>query len=62
MQLSDENVTLFQELYFKRFGVALSRTEAHEKGEALVSLFKIVYSPMTKDRQNNEYKYEQGQT
>jgi hypothetical protein len=48
MQLSNESTQEFKRLYKKSFGVDISDEEAREKGEALVGLFSIIYSPILK--------------
>lgn len=45
--LSTEQVTKFQMIYQKRFGKAISREEAYEKGAKLMRLVEIIYKPMT---------------
>jgi hypothetical protein len=49
MVLSDEDITKFQLLYKKRFGIELNKKDAYEKGIKLLSLLKSTYRPMTKD-------------
>jgi len=48
MHLTDEQITKFQQLYKKRFGVEISRARAHEEGIKLVRLMQLIYKPMTK--------------
>jgi hypothetical protein len=46
MVLSDEQVEQFRQLYFKRFGKAISKEDAYEQAIKLISLVKIIYKPM----------------
>lgn len=47
--LSTERITQFQTLYKNRFGKAISREEALEKGAKLIRLVEIIYKPMTEE-------------
>ena len=49
MQLLDEDIKKFQELYKSHFGMDISRQEALEKGTKLVRLMQLVYKPMTQE-------------
>lgn len=46
--LSDEQITKYQTIYKKRFGVEISREEAYEQGIKLIRLIEIIYKPITK--------------
>lgn len=48
MQLSDEHIARFQELYLKRFGKEISREDAQKKGAKVLRLMALIYRPMTK--------------
>lgn len=52
MRLSKEAIKEFKEIYYKEFGKTISDEEAQEKGQNLLSLFKIIYRsiPMDKNR------------
>lgn len=45
--LSEQDVTNFQTLYKKEFGIDISREQALEEGLKLVGLIGNVYQPMT---------------
>ena len=45
--LSEKQITKFQTLYKNRFGVAISREQAYEKGIKLIRLVKLIYKPIT---------------
>jgi hypothetical protein len=51
--LSEQDVTDFQLLFKKEFGIEISRDEALEEGLKLVSLMQNVYQPMTQE-ENDE--------
>jgi len=51
--LSEQDVTNFQSLFKKEFGIEISRDEALEEGLKLVSLMQNVYQPMTQE-ENDE--------
>lgn len=42
MQLSDQQISEFQELYRDEYGEELSQEEAREKGAYLVNLFEVL--------------------
>lgn len=46
--LSDEQITKYQAIYKRRFGVEISRKEAYEQGIKLIRLIEIIYQPITK--------------
>ncbi len=50
MQLSEQKIKQFQELYKNRFNVELSKQEALEKTEKLIRLFELIYKPITKQQ------------
>ncbi|PIY58641.1 MAG: hypothetical protein COY98_00955 [Candidatus Yonathbacteria bacterium CG_4_10_14_0_8_um_filter_43_17] len=50
MQLADEHIKEFQVLYQKHFGVAISTSEALEKGIQLIRLMEIVLKHEAKKR------------
>lgn len=45
--LSEQDVTNFQTLYKKEFGIDISREQALEEGLKLVGLVGNIYQPMT---------------
>lgn len=45
MHLTDEQVASFQELYFKTFGVSISKEDALVQGLALLRLVKVLSTP-----------------
>ena len=52
MELTDEQIEKFQELYKTRFGIDISYEDAKDRGLKLIRLVKVVYNPITKE----EYK------
>lgn len=46
--LSNKQITRYQTIYKKRFGVEISREEAYEQGIRLFRLIEIIYKPITK--------------
>jgi hypothetical protein len=58
MILSSKNIQVFQDLYFKRFGIRINEKQAREKGLNLVVLLDLVYKPIKrsdhKQSLNNE--------
>jgi hypothetical protein len=47
MNLTDQQITKFQEIYKARFHKDLSRGEALEKGLKLARMMQLIYKPMT---------------
>jgi len=47
--LSEQDVTNFQSLFKKEFGIEISRDEALEEGLKLVGLINNIYQPMTQE-------------
>ncbi len=45
MNLSDRQITKFQELYYNRFGEKINREVALEQGIKLVRLMELVFKP-----------------
>jgi hypothetical protein len=43
MQLTDEQIKKFQEIYLQSFGKKINGTEALKKGASLVRLYDITY-------------------
>lgn len=56
MQISEDQLNKFINLYQQRFGIELDRQSAYEKAAKLVQLMKIVYKPITK---NDYEKYQE---
>lgn len=52
--ITETDVTEFQELYRKRFGVPIEHDEAYKKLTLLVRQMEIVYQPITRS-QYEEY-------
>jgi len=55
--LSEQDVTNFQSLFKKEFGIEISRDEALEEGLKLVSLMRNVYQPMTQEEHDEIEKH-----
>ena len=45
MQISDEHLEKFKEVYFKEFGEKLTRQEAFEKALRLINLIRVITRP-----------------
>jgi len=57
MQLSNEQIKDFQDLYEKNFGIKIGRDVAIEEGMKLVRLMQIVYQPITqKDLESVQHR------
>jgi len=54
MRLSKKAIKEFKEIYWKELGKKISDEEAQEKGQRLLSLFKIIYRPIPKDNFHNK--------
>lgn len=54
MRLSKEAIEEFQEIWYEEFGGKISEEKAREKGESLISLFKIIYRPIPKPKEARE--------
>jgi len=52
MGLSNEAIEELKEIYRKKFNEELSDADARETGESLISLFKVIYRPIS-ERNNN---------
>ncbi|TKJ35665.1 MAG: hypothetical protein CEE38_13710 [Planctomycetes bacterium B3_Pla] len=48
MRLSKEAIREFKDIYYKEFKEKISDKEAQEMGANLLSLFEIVYRPISK--------------
>ena len=59
MQLSDEKIKKFQELYKQKFSEELSHEEAAEQYVKLVRLVQLVYVPITQEDVDALAQYEQ---
>jgi hypothetical protein len=57
MRLSKEAIEEFKKIYYKEFGKALSDEEAQEKGQNLLSLFKIIYRPIPRPKNDKEIEH-----
>ena len=49
MGLSKKAIKEFKKIYFKEYGEKISDEIAKEKGQRLLSLFKIIYRPIPED-------------
>jgi hypothetical protein len=49
MALSEKAIKEFKEIYFKEYNKMLSDEEAQDKGQRLITFFKIVYRPIPDD-------------
>jgi len=54
MRLNKEAIKEFKKIYYKEFGEKISGPEAQEMGANLLSLFKIIYRPISKTDQSND--------
>jgi hypothetical protein len=50
MELTNEQIEKFQQLYKQRFGEDISYEEAADRGLKLVRLVRLVYKPITKEQ------------
>lgn len=56
MRLSKKAIKEFKEIYYKEFGRTISDEEAQEKGQSLLSLFKIIYRPIPTEKNDRTKK------
>lgn len=56
MQLSQQHIEEFQQLYQRQFGQRLSAKDAAERGTQLVELMRHVYKPMTREQYRRHMK------
>jgi len=54
MRLSKEAIKEFKEIYNEEFGERISDKQAQEMGANLLSLFTIIYRPISKTDQSND--------
>ncbi len=47
MQLTDEDIEEFQDLYERKCGIRIEKVEAQAKAISLIRLMQIVYRPLT---------------
>jgi len=47
MSLSENAIKDFKEIYFKQYGKSIPDEEAQEIGQRLISLFRIIYRPIS---------------
>ena len=57
MRLSKEAIEEFKRIYYKEFGKVLSDEEAQEKGQNLLSLFKIIYRSIPLDKKDKKIEH-----
>ncbi len=50
MELTDQQIEQFQQLYKTRFGIDINYEDAKSRGLKLVRLVKLVYQPITKEQ------------
>jgi len=50
MQLSNEAIKEFREIYRKEFKEDIDEPPARERAERLLNLVKVIYRPLTHDR------------
>jgi hypothetical protein len=53
MQLTDKEISEFQRIYEKEFGVKISKQDALEQGIKLINLVKAVYQPIPAQSREN---------
>lgn len=46
IQLSDQAIEEYQEIYLKEFGKRIDEEEVRKQGTNLVNLFKLIYKPI----------------
>ena len=51
MQLTDEDIEEFQDIYERKFGKCIEKAEAHAKAISLIRLMQIVYRPLTDEEE-----------
>jgi hypothetical protein len=56
MELTNEQIEKFQELYKQQFGEEISYEEAADRGLKLVRLVRLVYKPITKEQYKRFHK------
>jgi hypothetical protein len=54
MRLSKEAIKEFKDIYHEEFKEEISDAEAQELGESLLSLFKTIYRPIPKNREEKD--------
>ena len=50
MQLTDKNISDFQVLYKKIYGVDLTRDAAYEKGLSILNLMQLIHKPISRSQ------------
>lgn len=51
MQLTDEDIEEFQDIFERKFGTRIEKAEAHTKATSLIRLMQIVYRPLTDEEE-----------
>lgn len=51
MQLTDEDIEEFQDIYERKFGTRIEKAEAQAKATSLIRLMQIVYRPLTDEEE-----------
>lgn len=54
IQLSNQTISSFIELYFRKKGVRLTEEEANIKGLELIEFLKPIYKPIVNNGQNKK--------
>lgn len=52
MQLTEEDIEEFQDLYKRKYGRRIEKFEAQAKAISLIRLMQIVYRPLTDEEQH----------
>jgi len=48
MNLTDKDITKYQQIYKEYYGREISKDEAYEQGTSLLRLMELVYTPVKK--------------
>jgi len=49
MKISEQKIKEFQDIYEEYFGECIDKEKAHEFGENLARLIKLIYKPIQKE-------------
>jgi len=60
--ISKESLEKFKRLYKERFKEELSDEETLRKATRLLNLYRAVYTPLTREKTNNENEYDNQKT
>jgi hypothetical protein len=50
MQVTDENISNFQALYKKIYGIDLTKDAAYEKAMSILNLMQLIHKPISKSQ------------